>query len=331
MAKKAKKPIGSGNIVKLTGNRTRPYCVRMLMSYELNQAKGTAYPKYKCIGYAKTLKAAKKILSDYLDNPYNLYDEEPTFSEIYQAVYKEHVEPLSDSSQKGYNSSYNACSSLHSRIFRELKTADLEEAIRLSGKNYPTMKKIRVLFNQMYRYAMKNDICKKDYAQYIELEKYRDKNPNKLDRHKFSKKEIEMLWDQKDDKYYQIVLMLIYTGVRISEMRELKKEHVNLEEHYFDIIKSKTESGIRRVPIADKVYPFFKNWYESSEIDTLLHTEDQKPISDWNYRNTYFKPLMEQLNMKHLPHDTRHTCISMLAEAGVTPTYVKKLWVTKVL
>ena len=69
MAKKAKKPIGSGNIVKLTGNRTRPYCVRMLMSYELNQAKGTAYPKYKCIGYAKTLKAAKKILADYLDNP----------------------------------------------------------------------------------------------------------------------------------------------------------------------------------------------------------------------------------------------------------------------
>ncbi len=29
--------------------------------------------------------------------------------------------------------------------------------------------------------------------------------------------------------------------------------------------------------------------------------------------------------MKHLPHDTRHTCISLLAEAEVTPTYVKKI------
>ena len=325
MEETSKKPNSSGSIIKLSGKRTRPYCIRILLGYELNEETGKAYPKYKCLGYAKTTKAAKRILADYLDNPYNLYDVEPTFSDIYQAVYKEHVEPLSDSSKKGYQAAYKACPSLHSRVFRELKTVDLEKAIKVSGKNYPTMKKIRVLFNQMYKYAMKNDICKKDYSLYVELDKYRDKNPNKLDRRKFTKEEIEMLWDQKDDKYYQTVLMLIYSGVRISEMLKLKKENVNLDEHYFDVIKSKTDSGIRRVPIADKVYPFFKNWYESSEIDTLLHTEDQLPINDWNYRNTYFKPLMKQLNMTHLPHDTRHTCISMLAEAEVTPTYSKMI------
>ena len=66
--------------------------------------------------------------------------------------------------------------------------------------------------------------------------------------------------------------MLIYTGVRITEFLELKKENVNLKEQYFDVIKSKTENGIRRVPIADCVLPFFKNWYEYSEIDTLLCT-----------------------------------------------------------
>ena len=36
----------------------------------------------------------------------------------------------------------------------------------------------------------------------------------------------------KEDKWYQIALMLIYTGVRIGELLELEKKDVNLEEQY---------------------------------------------------------------------------------------------------
>lgn len=34
---------------------------------------------------------------------------------------------------------------------------------------------------------------------------------------------------------------------------------------------------------------------------------------------------MKQLNMKHTPHDTRHTFISLLAKADVNPTTIKKI------
>lgn len=54
--------------------------------------------------------------------------------------------------------------------------------------------------------------------------------PNKHDRNKFSKKEVERVWTMKDDPYYQIVLMLLYNGCRISEFLDLKKENVHLEE-----------------------------------------------------------------------------------------------------
>ena len=74
-------------------------------------------------------------------------------------------------------------------------------------------------------------------------------NPNKHDRNKFSKKEVERVWTMKDDPYYQIVLMLLYNGCRISEFLDLKKENVHLEEQYFDVIASKTENGLRKVPI----------------------------------------------------------------------------------
>ena len=49
--------------------------------------------------------------------------------------------------------------------------------------------------------------------------------------------------------------MLIYSGVRISEMLDLLKSDVHLDEQFFDVIDSKTENGIRKVPIADKVLP----------------------------------------------------------------------------
>ena len=62
------------------------------------------------------------------------------------------------------------------------------------------------------------------------MSRYKDKNPNKRDRNKFTKEQIARLWELAEDPYYQIVLMLIYNGCRISEFLDLKKENVHLEE-----------------------------------------------------------------------------------------------------
>ena len=94
---------------------------------------------------------------------------------------------------------------------------------------------------------MKNDICNKDYSSFVDIVQYKDRNPNKYDRNKFEKNEIDIIWEQKEDKYYQIVLMLLYSGVRISEILDLKEENVHLNEQYFDVICSKTENGIMAV------------------------------------------------------------------------------------
>ena len=53
-------------------------------------------------------------------------------------------------------------------------------------------------------------------------------------------------------------------------MLDLKKENVNLEEKWFRIVQSKTESGVRTVPINDKVLPFFQEWYNMNDCEYLL-------------------------------------------------------------
>ena len=113
-------------------------------------------------------------------------------------------------------------------------------------------------------------------------------NPNKHTRTKFTKEEVAKVWTMKEDKYYQIILMLLYNGTRIFEFLDLKKENVHLEEQYFDVIDSKTENGIQKVPIADKLLPYYKDWYNSCpDCEYLLHTEDGKRFLYRNYYDSY--------------------------------------------
>ncbi len=84
------------------------------------------------------------------------------------------------------------------------------------------------------------------------------------------KEEVAKVWTMKEDKYYQIILMLLYNGTRISEFLDLKKENVHLEEQYFDVIDSKTENRIRKVPIADKLLLTIKTGMSRAPIANIF-------------------------------------------------------------
>jgi len=147
-----------------------------------------------------------------------------------------------------------------------------------------------------------------------------------LKRKPFSDSEIKTLWDSVErNDYIQIFLMLIYSGVRIGEMLDLEKCNVHLDERYFDIVDSKTEAGIRKVPIAAKTLPFFSHWMERHDCKKLLCSPDGEPFKYRNYVDAYWKPLIQELSMEHLPHDTRHTTISLLAKANVNQTIIKRI------
>ena len=309
----------------MSGKRRRPYAVRKTIGWELNEETGKSVQKYLTIGYAATRAEGLKMLAEYNQNPYDIQASKITFQEIYKRWSEAKFPTISKSNVHGYEASYRVCGSLYHKPFRDIRLADLQLVVDTCGKNYPTLKKLKGLFSQLYDYAMRNDICNKDYAQYVDIVQYRDKNPNKRDRERFSQAEIDRLWELAEDKWYQIPLMLIYNGCRISEFLDLKKENVHLEEQYFDVIASKTENGVRKVPIADKVLPFYKAWYESSEGEYLLHTPDQGRFGYRNYYDSYWLPLMEQIGFEHKPHDTRHTCVSLLAEAHVDQTMIKKI------
>lgn len=317
-------PNGFGNVSKLTGNRRKPYRARVTAGWETDET-GKRHQQFKTIGYYTTKEEGLLALCNYHQNPTKSV-EKITFDEVYKRWSKIHYPKISKSNERGYTAAYEYCHVLHKLVFADIRCAHLQQVIDDSTKNYPVLRRIKILFSQLYKYAMQNDICEKDYSSYVDVVQYKDRNPNAYNREPFTPEQISRLWRMSGCRPgATIVLMMIYSGCRIGELLALKKEDVDLQQQYFYIKHAKTSSGVRYVPIAKKVQRFWKWWYEKGDGPYLLSGEQASAISYHNFYQAYWKPLMADLDMQHHPHDTRHTCISLLTMAGVNDKLIRKI------
>lgn len=56
-----------------------------------------------------------------------------------------------------------------------------------------------------------------------------------------------------------------------------------------------------------------------------MHPPEGEHFEYTNYYDSYWKPFIEQMDMDHTPHCTRHTCISLLTMSGVDERIIKKI------
>ena len=318
-----KLPNGFGSVHKLPGKRRNPWRARKTTGWKLDPDKGTAKQEYITVGYYPSRSAALEALAAYNQDPYDIHHETITFAEVYEKWSEQHFQKIKNTN--GYEAAFNTCESIHNMKFQEIKLDHLQTLLDESGKNAPTLKTIKNMFGLMWDYAVVHEIVnqdKRDMIRYLDTAKAG--NPNKIDRKPFTKKEINLLWSAKDSEYVNVIPILIYSGCRIGELLELTKENINLDERWFYIGKAKTEAGIREVPIAERIVPLFEYWIRK-DCSHLICTPEQEPFLYRNYLDSYWKPIMDSFGFEHLPHDTRHTCISLLTEAGVDQRIIRKI------
>ena len=313
---KMRNPNGYGSVIRLRGKRRKPFAVRVTTHWDDNGKQ-----RYKYLGYYKTQKEANQQLFYYNEHPYNIDVQNITFAEVYEKWKIEKFEMVGHSSQLGYIAAFKTCESLHQIRFVDLKSSNLQEIVGNPEIKYGSKRKIKVLFNQLYAYAMKNDIISKDYSKYIDI----GKNTEESTRKPFTNKEIERLWDLLDENdWIDTILILIYTGFRIGELLEIKNSDIDLENR---IVKGglKTEAGKDRlVPIHSKILELVKNRMDSNNEYLIVNFKGEQMKYN-NYYREKFEPIMEELGMKHKPHDTRHTFATLLSNADANKTSVKKL------
>lgn len=302
-----KLPNGYGTVFKLKGNRRKPWVVKKTM-------KG----KQVCLGYFPTFDTAMDFLVMINKNT-PLIEIDSTFKDIYNKWKAIHFSSLSASSIKGYEISYSHCKDVQNMKFIKMKYIDVQsiiDTLEENGVGYSTQKKVKGLIIQLYDFAIKYGISHTNFGQYIEL--YKSK-PNKK-KTPFSNKEIKTLWNNKDNIFVQDILILIYTGLRIGEFLNLKSSNIDLRKRTIKVTQSKTQAGIRIVPINKKILWIFQsrvsNEYICNNNDGKYTYHSYRPI---------FDNVLKLLGMNHTPHETRHTCATLLNRAGANEVAIKKI------
>lgn len=132
----------------------------------------------------------------------------------------------------------------------------------------------------------------------------------------FGEEELKILWANTDDLGARIALILSYTGMRPREFLEMNTANVNLEEKYMRGGVKTEASKNRVIPIAEKIFLFIEEMYDADK--EFLFMED-KPLPLIKFRNKIWdkSPVLNSLPQKHLPHDGRHTCATLLDNAEV--------------
>lgn len=318
-AKELKKPNGYGSVIKLGGRRRNPWAVRVTDS--IVDGKQT----FRYISYHDTKKSAMEALAQEQICPTSP-KAKITLAELFEEwkqtkAYKS----LSKNTMYNYDAAYKHLTPLHNTTFTDIRTIHMEKLIDSLTYNgnplsHSSKNKVKLLCGLLYKYAMQNDICNKNYAQFIKLEK-----PAKKEKEVFTTDEIKILFKKKDVPNVDTILILLYTGMRINEMLQLTKESIDWDNNTITG-GLKTDAGKDRIiPIHPKIKkPLLKRYM--SARDLLFTKNDNEPITDNYYRQYIYYPLLENLGIeKKNIHCTRHTTATLLAENGADVNAIKQI------
>ena len=302
-----RKPNGYGSVKKLTGNRRRPYVF-------LISAEG----KQKPISYFCTQAEAEIYAAEYNKKHTSkiLHGHQITFSELYYRWLPFHIDKYqpSKSTINSYKNSYKHCLPLHEMPLKKIKYYHLQDVIdtvKKKGLSYSSCKKIRSLISLMFKYGIIMEYCNKNYANLLNLGKNKAIRPHKS----FTRQKINKLWTNLEIDGIDTVLILIYTGMRVGELLNLTKDNVYLRHKYIKITKSKTKSGLRAIPIHEKIFPLITK--RMNMHGKYLICDSNGNSYNYSKYRTLWNKIMQQINAKHSTHDCRHTCATLMDNAEV--------------
>lgn len=295
-------PNGYGCVTKLSGNRSRPYVVKVTV-YD---AEGNA--RQAPVAYAATEAEALIMLAQYNNDPWQIDREKVTLAILYQRWLKIQAPKLGASTQGSLKSAFNHCAKYYGVKYRTLKSYQMQDCIDHCGKGYSTQWAIKNLFGHLDRFAFEMGIIDKMYSQITTAQPIPETT-----REPFTAEQVDALWKIADQEWTDTVLIYIYTGFRLTELLNMKAEQVNTVEKYLQG-GVKTSSGKSRiVPVHSRIWPYVEK--RISRGDPYLFTYQGKKISQSKYY-TFWKEVMDRIGAEKTPHEARHTFETNLDNAG---------------
>lgn len=317
--KPLRNPNGYGSVYKLSGRRRRPWVAVVTTGWTEN-GKQIRQP----IGYFETKQEGLDALALHRISPVSP-KADMTLAEVYEEWSVAKYKNISKATENNYRAAWKYMDKLKAAKVKDIRTTHWQGIIddcKDAGLSKSTLEKIRTLAVMLSGHAMKNDIINKNYASLVDMPKF-----EKAKKERFTDPEVKKIEKAAEKKipWVDTVLIMIYTGMRISELLRLTRFNVDLKQK---LITGgiKTDAGKDRIiPIHPKILPYVQQWYDKGG-EALICDNDGKKLTAKKYREDYYYPALAAAKVRKLtPHKCRHTFGSMAAEAGVDPLYIQKL------
>lgn len=312
---------GTGSVYKMSGARAKPW-----------RAVVTDGKKRVNVGCYATQTEALKAISAYEPKASSVRPD-MTIREVYEAWGDVKRDTLSPSAWTTYEAAWKRMEPIADLNIASVKTADYQKIVdkMKTTMSRSSCEKFRNLASQLCQWSMQNDLIDKNYAEFLVLPAQKESG----EREYFTEGEIDLLWEASDRFPAQIVLSMIYTGMRINELFSIRTVDVHLDEEIapgrfasYVIGGEKTEAGRNRIIILhSRILPFVREWMSTpGRVYLTERGSAHTMINDHNFRKRDYYPLLDDLGIARIsPHKARHTFASRGAKAGIAPTVLQNL------
>lgn len=135
---------------------------------------------------------------------------------------------------------------------------------RYQGQGEAKLKSLRMTLKRIIKYAHKNDyITRDDYN--IKLPAYESTKKREALPENILKLLVKLY--KTEDTQAEDFIILLMTGIRTKEATQLEYTDIDFEKQSIHIKKSKTENGIREIPVSDFIMDIFKKRIEEARAN----------------------------------------------------------------
>lgn len=203
-------------------------------------------------------------------------------------------------------------------------------SLAASGYAKKTIKNQKTILSNIFKYAIVNGYAEDNPTAFVDI----PKNLKQTHRQLPTDEEISAVKESVNCTFGFLPLFLMYTGCRKGEALTLQFKDIDLKKKKISITKAvyfegnrpkiktpKTASGIREIPLLDRLIPYLP---KGKPEEYIFSADGKQPYDQSAFRRMWYK-YQKESGVNATPHQLRHAYATMLYEAGIDEKLAQEL------